>query len=124
MTLKIHMDLGLGFSTLLCKVCVAKQKSLVLQEHTGIRLILGGCKKGITGEELDESCGDLGRRQVECEEEAGSTRVLMLLKKDIIVERRKMSTFVGEGFLGTGGSWLLTQGFWKVQQQKTFGGGG
>lgn len=52
----------------------------------------------------------LGENAGECKEEA----LLTLLKKDTIAERRKVSTFVGEDLLGTGGSWLLTQGFWKI----------
>lgn len=111
----LQMDVGLGFATdqlrEICKICIAKQKALVLQEHkTGIRLILGGCEKGIADEGMRWELWGLGENAGECKEEA----LLTLLKKDTIAERRKVSTFVGEDLLGTGGSWLLTQGFWKI----------
>lgn len=34
-----------------------------------------------------------------------------------------MSAFVEEDLLGTGGGWLLTQGFWKVTKKRVLGMG-
>lgn len=68
----LQMDVGLGFATYqpceICKICVAKQTSILQERKTGIRLILGGCEKGISSEGMRWELQGLGENAGECKE--------------------------------------------------------